>query len=225
MAAGAVDLAPASLIIGLLQVVLVNMIKDVNIRSVALVLFERRRKNLGVFLAPGLCNILTPNPTNKSVVQADPFASILTTDINGVVAATSVLAMMVDDADEAILGQATLCHHDIALVRREDLARNLQVERVSNLFPDLLGASGHTVVLEPLQVKDKNWRHGFNKDLFGSCDIGSAGRIEVPLNAFRLSESFESIDNIVDLRSSNVQLKWLVGLEGHRSLVTRHPEL
>ena len=54
-------------------------------------------------------------------------------------------------------------------------------------------------------MKNKDRGHGLNKYLFSRGDIGFTRRVKVALDALRLSKPFQSIDDVVDFRGSNVK--------------------
>lgn len=74
-------------------------------------------------------------------------------------------------------------------------------------------------------MKNEDGRQALDKNLLGSSNFGAPRRVEVALHGLRLSETFEGIDDIIDLWRANVKLKRLVRLEGNRVFVSWHSKL
>ncbi|KAI7223836.1 hypothetical protein KC333_g126 [Hortaea werneckii] len=109
-----------------------------------------------------------------------------------------------------------------SLVRGEDLLWYFQFQRVSNLLPDLLSARESAVVLEALQVQDEDRRKRIDKYLLLSLVATSA---EVTRKSLCASNALQRVDDVVDMRSTNIELQRLVGFEGDRVLLARYAQL
>ena len=65
--------------------------------------FESFGKDTRIFLGATGSNFFGTEAADDGVIESDPFATILTADIDSVMATGGALAMVIDDADEAIL--------------------------------------------------------------------------------------------------------------------------
>ena len=133
-----------------------------------------------------------------------------------------VLAVVVHDADEAITREATAKGETSAFRGREDFLRNFELQRISNFFPNLLSSSC-IVVLKALQMKDEDWRKSFNEHLLRRRCSRPSRRIEIAVQSLGSSQSFESIGDVMNVRSLDVQLQRLIRFESDGILEPRYP--
>ncbi|PNY25949.1 hypothetical protein TCAP_04106 [Tolypocladium capitatum] len=181
--------------------------------------------NLPDFLfGPALGDILAAHASKHGVVHADPLPAVLSAYIHRVVAAARVFAVVVDHTDELVLGHRALAH-GLAHLPRQGFTRNLELQGITNLFPNLNGAVALGVELEALEVQDQHRRQRLDKYLLRSHDVLATGRVEVALETLRAGQSTQGIDDVADIRGSNVQLEWLVRLGGDGVLEARHTKL
>lgn len=70
---------------------------------VAFVLLKRGRKQFRILLATCFRDLLTSQTPNGGVIQTDPFAAILASDVDCIVTTARIFPVVVDDPNKSIL--------------------------------------------------------------------------------------------------------------------------
>lgn len=175
-----------------------------------------------LFLSASLSDVLSANTANDSVIDANPFTAVLATNINSIVSAAGILSVMIDNRDETILQEiGILSMNSVALLPRDDLARDFELQGISDLLPNLDGTMAFSIELEAFEMQNEDWRQRLNEHLLGSLCVLSMGRVKISVDRFWASKTPQSINDVANLGSTNIELKGLIGLQGNGALEAR----
>lgn len=179
----------------------------------------------GLLLCASLSDVLRAHTANDSVINANPFTAVLATNINCIMSAAGVLSVMIDNRDETILEKiGILSMSSVALLPRDDLAGNFELQGISDLLPNLDGTMAFSIELEAFKMQNEDWRQRLDEHLLGSLCVLAMGRIEISVNRLWASKTPQSVNNVTNLGSTNIELKGLIGLQGNGAFEARNAE-
>jgi hypothetical protein len=62
-------------------------------------------------------------------------------------------------------------------------------------------------------VEDEYRRDGLDKDLLGCGNVGAFRRLEIPVQSLGARQALQGINNVMNVRSPDIQLEWLIVFE------------